>query len=170
MPEIDEIEPLLDEGDVSDDDLIVIFDVGSDSAGRMTRGSFLNGVARDGGDHDFGTSEITDLTATNASISALSITGAISMGDDLSRVLKATASVSVGDIAAGAGQTVTMSLTGCLAGDALIFSSNVLLPDGLHVQAWISATNTVSIRFHNSTGSTITAASYSMTAAALRIS
>ena len=70
------------------------------------------------------------------------------------------AAITLANIATSAGQTVTTAITGVVAGDTVCLSFSAIIPDGLIFQAWVSAADTVSIRAYNTTGVTITGASY----------
>lgn len=161
--EIIDLDEELLAAEVSDDDMLPIYDVsaGSGNAKKIKRGSILNGVARNGGDHDFGTSEITDLTTQNASIGFTS-------GATLTKALHASVSVSPADILTGASEVVTATLTNAVTTDQLVWAMTGALPDGLICNAWISAADTVSFKFFNATGSTIVGASYTARVTALR--
>lgn len=156
--------PAQDVGDVSDDDLLLIWDsaAGSNNSRKVTREDLLTGVARDDGDHNFGTSVIDDLTATVSTITFASTAA-------LTNLLRVEASVTPATVGAGVSDTQTVTLTGALTTDYLlmpIFTS--ALPDGLTYQAWISASNTVSIRFRNNSSGSISSASYTVRVVALR--
>lgn len=156
--------PAQDVADVSDDDLLLTWEAGagSNNTRKVTREDFLNDVAREGGDHNFGTSEITALTA---GISALTFASTAA----LTNVLRGALSITVGTLAAGASETQTATLTGALTTDYLLAPTfTAALSDGLTVQAWISASATVSFRFRNNSSGSISGASYTARAVALR--
>lgn len=72
--------------------------------------------------------------------------------------LTGSATFDPGSLADGAGETTTVSVTGAALGDyARASFSNDL--QGITVTAWVSAANTVSVRFQNETGGTIDLAS-----------
>lgn len=150
---------------VHDDDELAIYDVsaGTGNSKKVKRSSLLDGVAREGGDHDFGTSEITELSSQN---SALGFTS----GSVLSYAVHGSVSPAPAGIAAGASDTVTATLTGATTSHQLVWNLTSALPDGLHCQAWISAANTVSFKFYNSTGSLIAGATYGAKVTALGFS
>lgn len=149
----------------ADDDLFLVHDVSaaSNNDKKVTRTNLLGGVAMDGGDHDFGTSEIADLTTQNATLG-------FTDGATLAKIIKASGTVTPSDITTGASETVTLTLTGALTTDHLVWNIAGALPNGLTAQAWVSAADTVSLKLHNTTGSTITGASYTLRAAVLRFS
>ena len=169
MPEIDDLDAI-DPGNVSDDDLLVLFDVGGGVAGKVTRAQFLAGVAMDGGDHDFGTSEIADLSATVLAAGTVDVATRLNLGGgaNLTDILATAGDLVVGDLTAATGSTHTLTLTGAATTDHLIATLSEPIADGLTWQAWISATNTVSFRFWNPTAGTITGATYSVRAMAIR--
>lgn len=59
----------------------------------------------------------------------------------------------------GAGTTTTVTVTGAALGDSVSGVSFSLDIQGVILTAWVSATNTVSVRFQNETGSTVDLAS-----------
>ncbi len=165
---------LPDKASVDDTYLMLVHNpgAGSDNDGQMTRAVFLAGVAMAGGDHDFGESEIDDLTATDASVTNLTVITGLQFdtGATISECAIATVSVDPGDLATTVGATEVVTLTGAASGDFLSISFTDALPDGLHTQAYISDTNEVSVRFYNSTSGTISAASYTAKLMAFRAS
>lgn len=58
----------------------------------------------------------------------------------------------------GVGETTTVTVTGAALGDFALASFSVALA-GITVTAWVSATNTVSVRFQNESGGTLNLAS-----------
>jgi hypothetical protein len=173
MTELNEL-PAVAEADVSDDDLLLLYDnsAATNKARKVTRAHMLKDVAREGGDHDFGTSEITDLTATDASISNLSVVTGLTFDSaaTIASVRAASASVVVGSISAGAAATVTMTLTGAATGDHVNLSFAGAIADGLVAQAWVSASDIVSIRLYNADSGGFGGATYTARVAAIRFS
>lgn len=172
-PEIPDL-PSEPEADVTDDDLLLLYEVGagSDNSKQVTRGRLLKDVAREGGDHDFGTSEITDLTAPTATLNNVSITTGLTFDTaaTINKAYVASATVVVPDITAGSSDTQTATLTGVTTADFLTASMTGAMPDGLTMQAWVSAADTVSVKFYNTTAATITGASYPMKLMAFKAS
>ena len=72
--------------------------------------------------------------------------------------LYSTTTYDPGSLADGAGSTTTMNVTGAQLGDAVecSFSNNL---QGITLTAWVSAADTVSIRFQNESGGTLDLAS-----------
>lgn len=70
----------------------------------------------------------------------------------------ASSGLDPGNIADGAGDTYPITVTGANLGDAVEFSAPYDL-QGITVTAWVSAVNTVSMRFQNETGGAIDLAS-----------
>lgn len=154
--------PAINPPDVSDDDFLLIWDngAGSQNTRKVTRAQLMAGVAFDSGNHDFGTSEITALTA---GVTALTFASTAALQD----VTRANLTVTPGNIAAGASQDVAVTMTGAATTDFLSFAFASALPAGLICQAWVSAANTVTFRFFNATGGTINGASYTARCVAL---
>lgn len=161
MAELDDL-PAIDQADVSNDDFLLIFDnsASTSKSRKVTRGHLLNGVAFTGGDHDFGTSEITALTATEATVVDLTVTTSLVFDSaaTLQKMYRLSGNVVVGTLAGGAGETKTATVTGVATGDYVSISFTAALPDGLMAQAWVSGGNTVSIRFYNATAGSIAGA------------
>lgn len=171
MPEIDDLPEIL-LADVSDDDFLPIFDNSASSSPtrKISRANLLSDVAREGGDHDFGTVEIADFTATDGTVIDLTVTTSLAFDSaaTLQKMYRAAASITFGDLTSSAGQTVTTAIAGIAVGDYISLSFGAALPDGLIIQAWTSATNTVSVRAYNATDSTISGASYTAKIAVMR--
>ena len=74
-----------------------------------------------------------------------------------------TATFNGASLVDGAGETTTVTVTGAALGDFAMVSHGVDL-QGISVTAWVSATNTVSVRFQNETVSTIDLASTTLRA------
>ena len=152
MPEITDLVALTT---VAVGDEIPIYDVsaGPGNSKKITRANLLSGVAYNGGDHDFGTSNITDLTAETSSLT-------FTDGCTVTKILCENLSVAPADILTGAFETVAVTMTGAVTTDFLSYAFTAALPDGLLCQAWISGADEVSFRFANTTGGTITGATY----------
>lgn len=146
-------------------DLLVIYDVSepSNNTKKVKRDVLLHDVVFEDGDHNLGAVEITQLTTQDADIGFTS-------GSTLSYAIHGSVSPAPANIAAGASETVTATLTGATTAHQLVWNMTGALPDGLHCQAWISAANTVSFKFYNSTGATITGATYGAKVTALGFS
>lgn len=171
MPELNEIIEI-DPADVSDDDFMLIFDnsaPGSKSR-KVTREHLFKDIAREGGNHNFGDVEIDDLTAQEATIVNANVTGGLKFDTyaNLKKMFRRAVALTVSDIGAGAGQTLSTTVTGVALGDHLNLSFNQALPDGLTVQAYISAANLVSIRLFNTSASTISGGTYTAYLNAMR--
>lgn len=138
-------------------DLLVLHDISAGTDKKVTRSSLLGGVAFDGGNHNFGTSNITSLIAASANVGNISFT---SGGLSVARAYKNTAVIAVPDIAAGATSDQTVTISGVLSADVVIANVTSALPAGLTYQAYVSAADTVTFRFANVTASTILAANY----------
>lgn len=62
-------------------------------------------------------------------------------------------------VAANTASTQTFSFTGAIIGDAVVFSPNFQLPDGLVISyARVSAANVIEVKFYNMTGAAINVA------------
>lgn len=70
------------------------------------------------------------------------------------RLLEASVTYDPPSLAAGAGVITTMTVTGAVLGDFARASFSLDL-QGIALTAWVSAANTVSVRFHNGTAATV---------------
>lgn len=68
-----------------------------------------------------------------------------------------TATFNPANLVDGAGETTTVTVTGASLGDVAL-ASFTLDTQGITVTAWVSAANTVSVRFQNETGGAINVA------------
>jgi hypothetical protein len=68
--------------------------------------------------------------------------------------LRGSATYNPPSLVDGAGATTTVTVTGAVLGDYAIASFGIDL-QGITVTAWVSATDTVSVRFQNETGGTL---------------
>jgi hypothetical protein len=84
-----------------------------------------------------------------------------SLNGTLHQGIKATATLDFSSIAAGATSELTITATGAATGDPVSAGPPSTLNTGLNVTVYVSATNTVTVRLHNSTGSAIDPASSS---------
>ena len=93
------------------------------------------------------------MAATNLVTSPLAVRQAI---EKLRPALKTSTTMTFGSIAAGAGQTQNLALSGAnLNSRVSVGLPPAGLADGLILTAWVSATNVVSCRLYNVTGSAI---------------
>jgi hypothetical protein len=81
-------------------------------------------------------------------------------GATVTELFAKTLPITVPLLAAGASNTQTATVTGATVNGFLSFSLTSALPDGLHVQGWISAPDTISFKLYNSTAGNIAGASY----------
>lgn len=77
---------------------------------------------------------------------------------DLTLILKGTVSVTVAALAAAAEADVDVTVTGAQLGDNVVISpaADATAETGLMWNAWVSATDTVTIRMTNASGSGLT--------------
>lgn len=86
----------------------------------------------------------------------------------VTRVLRGTATFNPASHLDGAGETTTVTVAGAALGDPALATFSLDL-QGIMVTAWVSAANTVSVRFQNETGGTIDLASGTLTAIVQKI-
>lgn len=152
---------------------------GRDSAlNNTTFGSFglLSSVVTDGAEAGvwFWTTLVAGASATRFQIGAgvyhPSVTGGdkgnntlnygtlYANGNPVPGTISNTATYDPGSLADGAGTTTTVTVTGAALGDIALASFSLDL-QGITLTAWVSATNTVSVRFQNESGGTLDLAS-----------
>lgn len=83
------------------------------------------------------------------------------------RGLKGSATYDPGSLADGVGTTTTVTVTGAALGDYAYASFSLDL-QGITITAWVSAANTVSVRFQNESGGTLDLASGTLRARVVR--
>lgn len=161
--------PLQDVGNVSDDDLLLIWETGAGSSPsrKVTVGSLKSDLPRTAGNADFSDVTATDVTATTGAINALEVATSLTLGAAITKVLAGALSVTASTLAAGVTEDKTAALAGALTTDTVMFSISGL-PAGLIVSAWVSAADTVTFRLFNATSGPITGAAYTARTVAIR--
>lgn len=76
-----------------------------------------------------------------------------------SKVFKGSATIDVASLVDGAGSTSTITVTGVALGDMVFGVSHTVDLAGITVTAYVSAANTVSVRFQNESAGTLDLAS-----------
>jgi hypothetical protein len=152
----------------ADGDLMVIHDVsaGAPQDKKITTANLFGGLVKQNGNATLATVTITSLNATALTAGTFTVsTGGIvfnTTSTTLTSINTQTIAFVHSDIATGAGETVNLSFTGAAVGDFVVVQPLALLPDGLMIQAYVSATDNIQVRLHNTTGVTITGVSRSI--------
>lgn len=112
------------------------------------------------------------LATRDATIAALSaaltaLTTVVGTKISTALTLTGTATYDPPSLADGAGTTTTVTVTGAALGDMALASFS-LTTSGITITAWVSATDTVSVRFQNESGGLLDIASGTLKAAVLR--
>lgn len=150
MVEINQIAAIAPES-ISDDDLIIIWDVANARGYRATRGQFLNDVLRANSD-----AEVLNLSAESISANELRPASLIFNGDGtIETAIQASASITIPSVAAGATETIAVTVTDLTTDMMPQISFGGALPSGLIPYAFASAADTLTIRFTNVTGASI---------------
>lgn len=150
---------------INDSVLVVLFDP-SESAGNKTRhaalGELLADVLRTNGTEALTQLTATTLIGTNATINTLTLTDGVkwNTGEKITKMIAKSVSAAPADITAGSTEDVAVTVTGAATTDFVLLAWAGALPAGLVAQAWPSAADTVTIRFTNTTASTITGATH----------
>lgn len=155
-----------------DADLLIIYDVSAPSAKskKITKENLLSGFVKTGDDCALGDVTADNVTAPSGAIDTLTVATGLVIGASLNAIGRFSGNVSVSTLAAGAGETVAVSMSGALSGDLVILGLPVTLPAGLIVRADIGASNVLSLRVFNASSASISGASYAITAVTLRVS
>lgn len=148
----------------------------SDIATLQATGFVVNGsvstliLGRNTFSPNYTTSAVETVYANRATDALLAISGGtISRMKTIQEVpYIGTATYDPASIAAAAGVTTTVTVTGAAVGDMVQVSfSNAL--QGITLTGWVSATNTVSVRFQNGTTAAIDLASGTITAQVVKL-
>lgn len=164
MPELNELNTIPDL-EITDDDFLLIYDVGSGSSLKVSKASLLAGLAADGGDHDFGTSTINDLTAPLLETNDLSFTLG---GNSLKVAIAWSGNVAVDAVSSASVKPLTATITGALTTDHVILTVAQAVPEVLSFRGRISATDTLTIEAVNPTGGSINPGTVSFRALVIR--
>lgn len=106
-------------------------------------------------------------TSGDKGTGTLNATGLYINGNTVSYRLQGTATFDPISLVDGAGVTTTVTVTGAALGDMALASFS-LDTQGIVVTAWVSAANTVSVRFQNESGGTLDIASGTLKAWVLK--
>lgn len=160
------------EPDVSDDDLLVIWDSGAPSANgkQVRRDYFLKNVVRSGNSATLATVDADVVNAPEGAIDALTVGTALIMGATVAKIMTASDSVTIPVIAAGAAGTATMAVLGAVAGDVVLLQLPAAFPDGLQCHADVSAGDTITLRLFNANSIPTVSAGHTIRALVIRVS
>lgn len=86
------------------------------------------------------------------------LTDVMAVRAPLAGIISGSATYDLASLVDGAGATTTVTATGAALGDFALVSHSLDL-QGISCTAWVSATNTVSVRFQNETTGTLDIAS-----------
>lgn len=162
MTEIPDL-PAIAPANVSDDDLILIYDVGAamQHSRKATRAHFLKDVVRTAGEFSVEKLNATDsLNAPTSSIDDLTVNTKLVMGASVTKILTASGSVTIPDADPADQVSVTMTVTGAVVNDVVTVSAPAALPKGLILRAVVTAPNVATIYALNVTATKIDTASY----------
>jgi hypothetical protein len=172
MPDLSGL-PEATSGDISDDDLVLVFENGaaSNKSRKATRANFLTGVARNSA--AITPSSVTSagaVTSPTGAIDTLTVATKLVIGAEVQKVLTSTGTLTIPTIADAAEGSATITLTGAVVGDQALLQLPSTFPAGLLLsRAVVTGANTVTCYFWNASGSSITGAGYTVRATALRV-
>lgn len=172
MPiELNALSPI-DPANVSDDDLLLIWDTAAPSgnAKKATRAQILTGVVMSGSDADLGVVTADDIQAPSGSIDSLTVATGIHMGSTLNAIKLNAQTIALADITTGASASHSLTVSGVIVGDFVLISAPSTIPAGVMVNGYASATDIITLRLFNATASTLAAASHDFRLLVLRAS
>jgi hypothetical protein len=162
--------PEVTEANVTNDDLLLIYDVGaaSNKSRKCTRANLLHDVVRTTG--AFSVETLNATVALNAPAGAIDdlTVNTLTIGANLSKIVVATVSASIPEATTGVQVTVAMAVTGALVGDMVTLHAGSTFPAGLIIRGTVTASDVVTLYAFNATGLTIAAASHSIKALLIR--
>lgn len=172
MPELDEISTVFNAADLGSADWLLVFSISQDEAGIVSAANFLaaHEIVTANDDVTLGEVEVNTLAGNSAEIGEVIASTSMQIGADgtpVAELIAAELSVTPGDITTGASETVAVTMTGVTTAMYLSWALTGALPDGMTLQAWISADDEVSFKFHNTTGGTISGATYTARVSAM---
>lgn len=166
MPELDDL-PSIDPGDISNDDYLLVFDVGGDVAGKVTKAQLLSGLAKTGQAANFSSSTINTLTAPTFNATNIRFAAG---GQDLRGVFRSVESVEFTGSNANDKLTKNVTITGVAVNDAVMVNFNEDVTDPFILRGRVTAADTVEVTIIDPTGSTELAATYSLVITVIRTS
>jgi hypothetical protein len=136
-----------------------VFVIGSDGAAITFRSSPTATLAAG-----------TERFNFNLSNGNLTASGTLQVGGGtvVANILSATATLDFGSIGSNATETLTITVTGAVAGDSVFLGCPAGLDAGLIFCASVTAADTVTVRMHNSTGGSVDPASGTFRATVIR--
>lgn len=165
--------PAISPADISDDDLMLIFDNGaaSSQSRKVTILELFADLAKTDEDADFDDITGDDISTDTGSIDELEVSTSLIVGngDAVSLIEARRLSVAFADASASAEVTGTMSFTNALVNDVVVLDLPSGWPAGFLASAAVTASGVVTIRAFNATSSVISAASYSIKVVILRV-
>ena len=148
---------------------MVIHDVsaGTPQDKKVTISDLFTNVIQANGNATLATVTITTLNVTTFSTGSFSLSGSLTFtgtSTTLGAIRTQTSTVTIPTLSAGAGDTQNITFTGAQTTDTLIITQKSLLPDGLTIQAYVSAANNIQLRAFNDepAASSITGADYDL--------
>lgn len=147
----------------ADDDLFLVQDASASAPKdkKIKKSNLFDGFTKVGSDASFNDLTVNDIDGVDATFATIEA-GALAFTDGagVAKMFTVTDTINLSSVAAGSTATDTASLTGVATGDFVLFSATTAAPDGLIIQAYVSASNTITVRAHNPTASTITGGTY----------
>ena len=135
----------------------------TDVTGNLTASGTV--TASGTGTHTFGTTNTVTMAAGNLTASG---TVRVGGGTVVQTILSATATLDFPSISSNDTHTLTITVTGAVAGDSVFLGVPAGLDAGLIFCGSVTAANTVTVRMHNSSGGSIDPASGTFRATVIR--
>jgi len=117
-----------------------------------------------------GDASITRIGANHIGVTNLTASGTLRVGGGtvVANILSATATLDFPSIGSNDTETLTITVTGAVAGDSVFLGCPAGLDAGLVFCASVTAANTVTVRMHNSSGGSVDPASGTFRATVIR--
>jgi hypothetical protein len=140
------------------------------ASGSDPSGVASSGITQIGAAHLAIGNGTADSTAGSLSLTNLTASGTLRVGGGtvVASILSATATLDFGSIGSNGTETLTITVTGAVAGDSVFLGCPAGLDAGLIFCASVTAADTVTVRMHNSSGGSTDPASGTFRATVIR--
>ena len=140
------------------------------ASGSDPSGVASSGITQIGAAHLAIGNGTADSTAGSLSLTNLTASGTLRVGGGtvVQTILSATATLDFPSIGSNGTETLTITVTGAVAGDSVFLGCPATLEAGLIFCASVTAADTVTVRMHNSSGGSVNPASGTFRATVVR--
>ena len=163
MPELSELDPIPG-GNVSDDDLLLVYDMQNQRSYKVARSVLMGDVARENEAVSF-----SSVSADDATFASLTAATLLFTGGGIADVVTAQTSISLPSLAAQAVGSVPVLVPGALVGMIAMATFAGGAGAGIWHSAHVSANDEVTISLGNSSGSTVAASTRNVSIFLIRL-